>query len=105
MPFTSKIAEKEYRQNYQRGLRDGKRARDPETLAEALQELTELRRQVQQQRKRIWFLENKESMAAKQRARRRAGFDQNVMATLAAMQERGEIIIKNTSKNTSKDTK
>lgn len=100
MPFKSKIAEKEYRLNYQRGLRAGQRAREPKTLAEALGMLKELRAEVQSQRKRIWFLENKESMAAKQRARRRAGFDQNVMATLAAMQERGEIIIKNTSKDT-----
>lgn len=100
MPFKSKSVERKYREQYQKGLRAGARAREPETLIEALKELRELRALVQQQRKRIWFLEHKEEMAEKQRHRRRAGFEQNVIATLAGMQERGEIIIKQTKKTT-----
>lgn len=98
MPFKSKTVEKKYRARYQKGLREGVRAREPETLPEALTELRELRALVQTQRKRIWFLEHKEEMADKQRLRRRAGFEQNVVATLAGMQARGEIIIKETKK-------
>lgn len=98
MPFKSKAVERKYREQYQKGLREGARAREPETLTEALKELRALRAEVQKQRKRIWFLEHKEEMADKQRKRRRAGFEQNVIATLAGMQARGEIIIKETKK-------
>lgn len=101
MPFKLKSVEKEYRSHYQKGLRDGARAREPESLKEALVELRELRAMVQKQRKRIWFLENKEAMADKQRQRRRAGFEQNVSATLAGMAKRGEIKVNGPTKNKS----
>ena len=94
MPFKSKAAEMEYREAYQKDLRAGVRRRLPETLHEALAELQVLRATVQRQRKRIWFLEHKEGQNAKQRSRRRAGFEQNVRATLAGMASLGEIKVK-----------
>jgi hypothetical protein len=83
MPFKSKTEEREYKEAYQRDLRAGVRRREPGALHEALVELRELRALVQKQRKRIWFLEHKEVHNLKQRQRRRAGFEQDVMATLS----------------------
>jgi hypothetical protein len=86
MPFKSKAEEREYKEAYQRDLRAGVRRREPGALHEALvelRELRELRALVQKQRKRIWFLEHKDAHNLKQRQRRRAGFEQDVMATLA----------------------
>ena len=83
MPFKSKVEEREYKEAYQRDLRAGVRRREPGTLHEALVELRELRALVQKQRKRIWFLEHKEAHNLQQRRRRRAGYEQEVLATLA----------------------
>lgn len=100
MPFKSQAAEREYREAYQRDLRAGVRRREPGSLHEALVEMRVLRAVVQRQRKRIWFLENKESHNQKQTARRRAGFEQNVMATLAGMAKSGEIEVKKSKNKT-----
>ena len=102
MPFKSKDAERDYRETYQRDLRAGARRREPLELHEALVELRVLRAVVQRQRKRIWFLEHKESHNQKQTARRRAGFEQNVIATLAGLAKRGEIEEKKTKNKTNK---
>ncbi len=86
MPFSPE-RRKEYDRVYRQKMAQGKRELEPETLAEALVELRALRKQVQQQRKRIWFLENKEEHNQRQMKRRRAGFEQNVMATLSTMKK------------------
>jgi hypothetical protein len=56
---------------------------EPGDLATALIELRSLRAMVQKQRKRIWFLENKDSVTAKQRQRRRDVHAQDAAAALA----------------------
>lgn len=91
MPFKDKSKDVEFRARYRAEMAAGKRRQEPETLKDALRELRELRKLVQAQRKRIWFLEHKEKHNAQQRQRRRAGFEQNVLSALAAMQERGEL--------------
>lgn len=102
MPFKSKVAEKDYREVYQRDLRAGARRREPGSLHEALVELRVLRAVVQRQRKRIWFLEHKEAHNQKQTARRRAGFEQDVIATLAGMAKHGELEVKKLKNKTNK---
>lgn len=93
VPFKSRSKEKKYREAIKESFRAGVRKREPQTLDEALAELRRLRTVVQQQRKRIWFLENRDKHNSQQRTRRRGAFEQNVLATLAAMQNRGEITV------------
>jgi hypothetical protein len=83
MPFVSKKQVENYHAEYRPEFRAGKRRVEPGDLATALIELRSLRAMVQKQRKRIWFLENKNSVTAKQRRRLRDVLAQDAAAALA----------------------
>lgn len=83
MPFTDADTKKRYQAQYAALLQSGDRKSQPKTLEEALEELKALRSVVQKQRKRIWYLENKETQAERRRMQRRAAFDQDFRATLS----------------------
>ena len=85
MPFLDDAAKKQYHTEYAALLQSGDRKSQPKTLEEALEELKALRAVVQKQRKRIWYLENKETQAERRRMQRRAAFDQNFRATLSQL--------------------
>ncbi len=82
VPFTDPEQAAAYHAEYQKHLRVGARKREPRTLEAALEELRQLRVTIQKQRKRIWFLEHKEDLAAKQRAGRRAGYASEARRTI-----------------------
>lgn len=79
----SKKQVENYHAEYRPEFRAGKRRVEPGDLATALIELRSLRAMVQKQRKRIWFLENKNSVTAKQRRRLRDVLAQDAAAALA----------------------
>jgi hypothetical protein len=83
MPFTDADAKKRYYAQYAALLKSGDRKSRPKTLDEALEELKTLRALVQKQRKRIWYLENKDSQAECRRLQRRAAYDQDFRAALS----------------------
>lgn len=83
MPFSDADAKKRYYAQYTALLKSGDRKSQPSTLDEALGELKALRSLVQKQRKRIWYLENKECQAERRRLQRRAAFDQDFRAALS----------------------
>lgn len=87
MPFADPERLRYYHAEYQEALRQGGRKVEPSTLKEALQELREARKLLQKQRKRIWFLENKETLAEAQRRRRREAASQNAQAALAGLEK------------------
>ena len=87
MPIKDPNAAEKYYRQYQEDLRSGKRRKEPATLEDALAELRALRRLVQAQRKRIWYLENKDEQTEAQRRRRRAVSEQNAQAALAWLQK------------------
>lgn len=88
MPFSSPQKKRQYMSQYQAAcVRGGARKKEPESLVEALVELRELRKMVQQQRKRIWFLEHREEHNMKQIRRRRAVYSEDAGAMLRTAQK------------------